>query len=210
MNPEVKAFVTDALNRLIAAQTKTWMDVAPLLIGFATFVVLVRYTWETYKLRVAAQKQISETDKLLLEAQLQNQLSVKPMFAIHLELIDGQNRIAIENVGFGPAFNVYFGGSAWSERTVEIQQPENNTMKAGEIHWPQIYCSQASGQSRPFSSVADLFEHIYPHQRHDVPALDVILHCMSLSLKHYAYVFRFVRDSNLQIQVFYKGEKSNP
>jgi len=63
------------MNRLIEAQKKGPWDYASTIAVVLTLVVLVWYTYETYRLRKAAQEQTEKTAELLITSQVQNTLA---------------------------------------------------------------------------------------------------------------------------------------
>ena len=68
--------IARALDRLIAAQQKGGWDYIGTVAVVLTLFVLVLYTYETFKLRKAAQAQTEQGNKLFAEAQRQNQTSL--------------------------------------------------------------------------------------------------------------------------------------
>ncbi len=69
--------IASSLERLVALQQKGPWDYIATVAVVLTLIVLVWYTVETYRLRKAAQAQITETAKLLTEAQRQNDTSLR-------------------------------------------------------------------------------------------------------------------------------------
>ena len=206
---DIQALVNTAVDRLVAAQGKGWVDYAVLAIGVLTFLVLVRYTWETYKLRVLAQNQVTETDKLLTEAQRQNklaqeqnainaellaesqaqsELSVQPMFAVHINrpLPNVEPQVMLANVGRGPAFNISIITMPWADKKLEIKN-QTNVMRPSDgeplvfhllqdgrlnetIHWASRLAQKMDGR--------------------DIPnPLRIYVRCDDLKLKFYEFWF---------------------
>src|SRR5262245_29152005 len=122
MNAEGINAIVSALNRLAATLEKGAWDHAYIVIVLLTLLVLIWYTIETQRLRKAGQDQTAKTAQLLNEAQRQNdvsahllkearrqnEVSVMPILAVAVETAaDGEaERIALTNVGSGPAFNL--------------------------------------------------------------------------------------------------------
>lgn len=132
MNPDLSPIV-QSLNHLVAALQKGWLDyVATFAVGL-TFLVLIWYTYETYRLRKAAQKQTAETTKLLGEAQRQNEVSVMPMLAVISEKLSPteKRQIVLVNIGSGPAFNVSIDRHKWENRELRIVI-QNNILTPGQ------------------------------------------------------------------------------
>ncbi|MGD1094033.1 MAG: hypothetical protein ABSB35_18875 [Bryobacteraceae bacterium] len=76
MSPDLNG-IASSLDRLVALQQKGLWDYIATIAVVLTLIVLVWYTVETYKLRKAAQAQMTETANLLTEAQRQNQTSLR-------------------------------------------------------------------------------------------------------------------------------------
>ena len=93
--------VVDALDRLAYALHKDLWDKASVIGVCFTLVAVCYYTYETLRLRRAAQRQ--------------NEISIEPALAVYIrEFAHGNPRqVVIENVGRGPAFNI------------EIRQPSS-------------------------------------------------------------------------------------
>jgi len=75
VNPDLHPIV-QSLNRLVAAQQKGPWDYVSTVAVVLTLLVLIWYTYETYRLRKAAQDQTARTASLLSEAQRQNETSL--------------------------------------------------------------------------------------------------------------------------------------
>src|SRR5438270_1250062 len=76
MNPDLNR-IAAALDRLVAAQQKGPWDYVATIAVLLTLGVLIWYTVETYRLRLAAQDQTAKTGHLLTESQKQNETSLR-------------------------------------------------------------------------------------------------------------------------------------
>ncbi len=106
-----------------------WSQLLLVLLTAATLGTLIKYTFETAKLRWATQEQVLVTQRLLeqaqsqvREAQSQNEYSLMPIVELTTSRSEGfpGTHFAVRNTGNGPAFNITIrpfdegGGSTYS------------------------------------------------------------------------------------------------
>jgi hypothetical protein len=211
MKPSDFQPIASAMDRLATAMGKGWLDYTATIAVVLTLVVLIWYTVETYLLRKAAQKQIEETDKLLLEAQKQNltaqeqttinanllseaqrqtEISIQPVFAVFkgTSVNNMKGRIMLENVGKGAAFNTTIGQLTWDNKKLEFDH-ESTVMKPGDAE-PLLFHLWAD---------EIIGEHIYNVDRliqimnaKEIPdPFRIIVKCADLGLTPYEYFFDF-------------------
>jgi len=91
VNNDIRQLIA-AIDRLVAAHQRGIWDYASVIAVVLTLIVLIWYTVETYRLRLAAAKQLAvATTPILMIAPVQEPRGAVP---------------AIRNVGNGPAFNI--------------------------------------------------------------------------------------------------------
>lgn len=81
-----------------------WLSLGQLFVLLATGGVVAWYTAETYKLRQTAQKQLDSQGAQLAAQLEQIETQVRPFVIFRPD--QGRGTLSLENVGFGPAFNV--------------------------------------------------------------------------------------------------------
>jgi hypothetical protein len=217
VNPDLTSIV-QALNRLSSAQQKGPWDYAYILLVGLTLIVLIIYTVETYRLRRAAQQQTMETGrlleaaqtqnavtaglheaaqsqndvtaKLLAEAQRQNEIAVMPMFAVYIDRTGSAQRLLVRNVGLGPAFNVTIDTSQIEGKELVVLVG-NNFMTPGEVQDLRLNVREDnSGQGL---GINELYHWINTERIPD--PLKLIVHCVSLHLMRYDFVFKCTPDA---------------
>ena len=206
MNPDLSSIVK-ALDRLTAVHQKSAWDYASTIVIGLTLLVLIWYTVETYKLRLATQRQTDATGKLLAEAQKQNdvasqllkeahrqnEIAVMPIFAVYIETSsDGfQRQIVLENVGLGPAFNLSIDSPKWDNNILAIK-PSHNVMTPKQTE--TLSFARQNGRDRLIHLDVDgLYEEINRNQMPD--PLNIIVRCVSVHHTAYDFLFKCVPDA---------------
>jgi hypothetical protein len=172
MSADLRA-ITEALNRLVAAQQKGVLDYANVGLLLLTLFVLVVYTLETLKLRRAAQRQ--------------NEIAVVPMLAVYLgsQPNESARDIYLENVGPGPAFNISIDKVVWAEDCHLDIDFNTNVMKPGQRQVLAFHRWQ--GNSGSNLGINDLY---FDMNLNTIPnPLRVVVRCASLSETNYQFLF---------------------
>jgi hypothetical protein len=92
------------------------------IIVLGTALVLIWYTYETYKLRETAQKQIEVAQGQLAESQRQTELQLRPFVILEVSISEHDEfSYRVRNIGVGTAINVHImdiqpDGADWSFR----------------------------------------------------------------------------------------------
>ena len=201
MNPDLTQIVT-ALNRLVVAQHKGWLEYTNTGLVLVTLGVLIWYTVETARLRSVAQEQTSKATILLTDAQRQNETAVKPMFAIYISVVLNKRQVTLENVGLGPAFNVKIGHPEWDGNRLTIWLP-TNVMKPGQTEALTFgIWDGTTGVNLPLKELeVDTGRIPNPFQ--------IVIRCVSVDGKPYEYAFQCtLKDGHLQTMFIKNEERS--
>lgn len=88
-----------------------WAQVVLVIVTVATLIVLCIYTKATVDLRKATRDQVDVSNRLLREAQAQNEASIRPILQLVATVTDETNttittEFQLRNLGSGPGFNV--------------------------------------------------------------------------------------------------------
>jgi hypothetical protein len=171
--------VVDALDRLAYALHKDLWDKASVIGVCFTLVAVCYYTYETLRLRRAAQRQ--------------NEISIEPALAVYIrEFAHGNPRqVVIENVGRGPAFNI------------EIRQPSsfwtitlrNNVIAPGRCEGLEFRYSQS------LVLIDD-----FPAKMHNVASFAIIASCVGLN--HASHRLEFCGDPNSRTIVYQRPART--
>jgi len=91
-----------------------WLNIVQVIVIIATLCVLIKYTYETKKLREAAVNQ--------------NEISLRPCITIY----QNRNALFLKNIGHSPALNIFineleFDESALLFDSVEFLEPSSST-----------------------------------------------------------------------------------
>ncbi len=217
MKPSDLQPIIDAVNRLAPSwKDQLWEHANTIVVGL-TFLVLIWYTWETYRLRKTAQQQITETDKLLAEAQSQNkisqdqnsitakllaesqaqtELSIQPMFALHTsEIVRGiEPELVLTNVGRGPGYNITVVCLAGDNKRFHIHM-QNNVMKPGDREHLSFSLYENKELKEKIFWVSRLSQEM---ETKDIPnPLRLYVRCDDLRMNFYEFWFDFeVSDGN--------------
>lgn len=205
MNPDLTS-ITEALNRLVAASGKGAWDYVNTVAVLLTLGVLIWYTVETYRLRLAAQRQTEESGRLLQEAQRQNEASknlvieakrqneiaVMPMLAIVNEVLPNQTdrSIVLRSVGSGPAFNLSIDRARFGNGELRVDHDGNLTIVDEKtVLRVEFYDDQ---HSLTQLDVDTLYKWINTGRLPD--PLAVIVRCCSVNSVEYAFTFNCATD----------------
>jgi len=229
MKADVQAIV-DAINRLAPSwQDRMWERASTVAVAL-TLVVLIWYTIETYLLRKAAQNQIAETDKLLIEARNQNaltleqnatnanllkesqrqtEISTQPMFAVYKgkASMGTDGRILLENVGNGPAFNISIDSLMWDDdRQLRIENAPS-VMKPGDTE-PLVF--DLYEQGKPLLHIHFGQDLVVKMGENEMPnPFRMIARCHDVGLQPYTYFIDFVMiEGQLEIKMVYHKNAS--
>jgi len=217
MNPDLTP-ITEAINRLVVVLGKGTWDYINTVAVVLTLAVLIWYTVETYRLRLAAQRQTEEAGHLLQEAQRQseasmnlvraaqrqNEIAVMPMVAIINETLPNQtNRsLVLRSVGSGPAFNLSIDHTLFGNGELIIDH-EGNTKMVGEM----TVLRPAFHEQHHLTllhDVNDLYHWINTGKLPD--PLVIIVHCHSVYSVEYAFTFRCAVDGGQgKLRVTFEG-----
>jgi len=210
--------IVRALDRLAATQQKGAWEHSYIAIMLLTLLVLIWYTVETQRLRKAGQAQTDKTSDLLREAQRQNEVSVfllqeaqrqnevsvMPILAIAVDPVAEGNgdRIALTNVGSGPAFNLSIDPLRWDGRKLKVEHG-SSILRSGQSDDLQFHFVE--GESGNLLGAKTLGQWIYL-QRIPNP-FRLVVRCNSVNSR--AYAFGFVCTSLAgRLRISYEGTGS--
>ena len=128
--------VLAALDRLVAAHQRGVWDYVSVVAVVLTLIVLIWYTIETYRLRVAAVNQLGvATTPILMIAPIQQAKGAVP---------------AIRNVGNGPAFNISIeAGNVGAQAKLNFYHPD--ILAGNELQVLHRILEQADRQRQMFT-----------------------------------------------------------
>jgi uncharacterized membrane protein len=164
------------------------------------FLILVWYTWETQKLREAAQEQIVEARKLLRVSQEQTEMQVMPVLSLFVKQLqavgpqEGTTRAALmlRNVG-GQAFDVMVRSPEWTDVFFDC---ETNVIAPKERH--EVRCR---AEKQP-TFIDDFLSVIKQHNKRD--SLRLTINCKSVSSKLYTFTFVLALEG-AKVKIEYAG-----
>ena len=179
--------IAQGLDRLIAAQQRQAWDYVHSIIVILTLCVLIWYTVETYRLRRVGQHQIGDTEKLLREAQRQNEVSLMPILAVAAESGPGGDalRIVLVNVGSGPAFNISIDRIGWESRRLNIEYG-SSVLRPGQAN--ELLFQFEEGNSGTLLDARTLFRWIKTSRTPN--PLSIVVGCHSVNSIAYTFTFR--------------------
>lgn len=183
MNPDLTT-LTKAIDRIAAALHKGAWDYAATVTIVITLVVLIKYTYETFMLRVAAQRQ--------------NEISVMPMLGIVIRASD-RNVVRLHSVGSAPAFNLSIDRQRYQNGELFVEY-EDTVLAGGQTSQLRFYFQE--GSSTTGLAPDAVYEWINTGK---LPSpLDIIVRCRGVNSKDYAFTFRFRTDAG-RLKVSFEG-----
>ena len=217
MNDDLSRIARD-LDQLVAIQQRGVEDYVRLIAVLVTLCVITWYTIETYRLRKVAQDQTAETSKLLREAQRQNEVSdnllqeahlqnevlVMPILAVAVEPVPGADtiRIALLNVGSGPAFNLTIDHIEWGNRQLQIEHGRT-VLRTGQEDELIFHFKELESGSLLDAQALSLWL-----SAHRIPdPLEILVRCNSVSSRPYTFEFSCTSNGG-KVQITYKGSES--
>lgn len=210
--------VVRVLDRLVATQQKGLWEHAYVVIMLLTLLVLIWYTVETQRLRIAGQAQTTRTGDLLREAQRQNEVSafllqeaqrqnevsVMPILAVAVDpKAEGDgDRIVLTNVGSGPAFNLSIDPLHWDSRKLKIEHG-SSILRSGQAD--DLLFHFVEGNSGNLLGAKTLGQWIHL-QRMPNP-FRLVVRCNSVNSKAYAFGFLCTSLAG-KLRIIYEGAAS--
>jgi hypothetical protein len=165
--------VSAAIDRVASALHKGAWDYVGAVAIVITLLVIIKYTYETFLLRVAAQRQ--------------NELSVMPVMAIVAQCSSGPDRraVVLRSVGTGPAFNVSIDHVRVGDGELSMEYGDD-VMMAGHIVKVRFHFQ--AGNSDTGLGLDELYEWINTGRLPN--PLHLVVRCRALNSVDYAFTFR--------------------
>jgi hypothetical protein len=192
-----------------------WSIANTILVGL-TLGVLIWYTIETFKLRLAAQRQAEKTESILVTAQnqndittslltaahLQNEIAVMPMFALYPD----SDAIMLENVGSGPGFNLSIARVVCSE-TISLRFDLGSNVIKPNQKLRTIPYLRTNEHEFVLIKLGDLVRAM----KLNVPnPFEIALHCVTLHRTEYEFIFQCATQDQPPIRCTYLGYRKIP
>lgn len=190
MNPDLHSIA----NTLAAMQHKGFWDYASLILSGLALIVVAYYTFETFQLRRAAQKQI--------------EIQVMPMFALYVYRQNNHRRLMLKNVGLGTAFNLSINKPRWGKQSLEFIYNNHNVMQPGNKRTIHLHHDDGNQSGTKIDSADRVYELV---NRDEFPnPLEVIITCESVYLTRYEFVFHFTPGSDFRLKIALCDVRSFP
>lgn len=140
-----------------------------------------------------AQEQNKMTSEIMSQAQLQNEISIMPMFAVYEDRTDStvKNQLLLKNVGLGPAFNLTIDKAEWNGESVEFIDADG-VMTPGEVRAIRVHHDDGNRHGTVLG-VNQLYEWINTERLPE--PLRIVIRCVSLHMKAYEFEFNCLAET---------------